>query len=255
MKKSKLYLAAIVMAMGFVSCQKDEIKTTLVDFEGVALVGDTVWNGSDLSGTPKSEESWGATVINYNGSFIASNSTFNNSYLPDPVYPSWKGFACSSKIDTVTSGSDNQYSVASGIALSGRKFALAYDSAAIVIPANVDGYFTLKSLYLTNSTWAYLEIKNGGYGKKFAADDWFKVTIKGYKNNVQTGSVDAYLADFRDGKSIILKSWTKVDLSALGEVDLLTFTFDSTDKGAFGVNTPKYACIDNIEFTQTIVTK
>jgi hypothetical protein len=84
------------------------------------------------------------------------------------------------------------------------------------------------------------------------ANDWFKVTITGYLNNVQTSSVDYYLADFRNGKSFISRSWNKVDVSALGKVDKVTFAFSSSDNGAFGMNTPAYVCIDDIEFTQTV---
>jgi len=68
-------------------------------------------------------------------------------------------------------------------------------------------------------------------------------------NNV-TGAVDYYLADFRNGKSYLTNQWVKVDLSSLGKVDNLIFLFDSSDKGTFGVNTPKYVCIDNLEFEQ-----
>ncbi|HET7732213.1 MAG TPA: DUF4465 domain-containing protein, partial [Paludibacter sp.] len=107
-----------------------------------------------------------------------------------------------------------------------------------------------------NSTYAYLDMKNGSlYSKKFEAGDWFKVIIKGFKSKVQTSSVEVYLADFRDGKREILKTWKKVDLSTLNQVDSVAFNFDSTDKSTWGMNTPAYVCIDNIEFTQTISTK
>ncbi|MDD4969711.1 MAG: DUF4465 domain-containing protein [Paludibacter sp.] len=242
MKTTKLFLAIGILGMAFTSC-KDEanVQTTLVDFENVTLTSDSIWNGSDLS-----------------GKFISGNSTFTNSY--NPLWASWSGFACSSKKDSISAGYENQYSVMAGSgALSSKKYALAYDSAAISIPKTTD-FYSIKSLYITNSTWAYLGLKNGnygigGFGKKFAAGDWFKVTLKGYKSNVLTSSVDIYLADFRNGKNIILKNWTKVDVSALGLVDMVTFTFDSTDKSGGWLNTPAYACIDNIEFTQTIPVK
>ncbi|MDR3651878.1 MAG: DUF4465 domain-containing protein [Paludibacter sp.] len=238
MKTSKLILAVSLFGLVFTSCQNENnVQTTVVDFENVTLNSDSIWNGSDLT-----------------GSFISGNSTFMNSY--NASWASWTGFSCSSKTDSVTTGYANQYSViaASG-ALGSKKFAIAYDSAAISIPKTFD-YYTIKSLYITNSTYAYHDIKNGSnFSKKFASGDWFKVIIKGYKGNAQTGSIDVYLADFRNGKSTILKTWEKVDLSALGQVDLVTFTFDSTDKTAGWINTPTYACIDNIDFTQTITTK
>ena len=251
MRSSKLFFAVSLLGLVLTSCQqeKDIIQvpetftpTTIVDFEGVTLNSKGYWEGSDLS-----------------GAFISMNSTFKNRY--NAVWASWSGFACSSNKDTLTSGYGNQYSVVNGSgALNSKQFAIAYDSAALTCPANTYGNFNIKSLYMNNSTYAYLGLKNGDYGtggigKKFTTGDWFKVTIKGYKSNLLTSSLDVYLADFRDGKSIILKAWTKVDVSLLGEVDLVTFTFDSTDKSGGWLNTPAYVCIDNIEFTQTISTK
>ena len=242
MKSTKLFLAIGIFCLVLASCKQEaEVQTTVVDFENVTLNSDSIWNGSDLS-----------------GKFISGNSTFNNTYTA--AYASWSGFACSSKTDSITPGYTNQYSVMIGCgALNSKKFAIAYDSAAISIPKTID-YYSIKSLYITNSTYVYLGLKNGNYGvggigKKFAAGDWFKVTIKGFKSNVQTSSVDVYLADFRNGKSIILKNWQKVDVSSLGQVDLITFTFDSTDKSFGWINTPTYVCIDNIEFTQPVSTK
>ncbi|MEI8086475.1 MAG: DUF4465 domain-containing protein [Paludibacter sp.] len=251
MKKSNLFLVAITLALVLVSCKPDSeiviqtpdtvTPTTLVDFEGVTLNSNGIWNGSDLS-----------------GEFVSSNSKFNNSYFVGDGWASWSGFACSSNKDTLTTGYGNQYSVIAGTgALSSSKFALAYDSAAFICPANTYGNFNIKSIMINNSTYAYWDMKKGtpGVSKIFSTGDWFKLSIKGYKANALRSSIDVYLADFRAGKSEILKTWKKVDVSSLGQVDLVTFTFDSSDKGAWGVNTPKYVCIDNIEFTQTISTK
>ena len=87
------------------------------------------------------------------------------------------------------------------------------------------------------------------------AGDWFKLTIKGYYLKAETAAVDVYLADFRNNKSFLMKDWQKVDLTALGKVDSVAFSFSSSDNGDFGMNTPAYVCIDNIEFSQTISTK
>ena len=244
MKTSKFFLVIGILGIVFTSCiPVEDVQTTLVDFENVQLNSDSIWNGSDLT-----------------GSFVSGNSTFKNSY--NASWGAWSGFACSSKRDRVTAGYGNQYSVIAGSgAFNSRKFAIAYDSAAISIPKNID-YYSIKYLYISNSTYSYLSLKNGSdFNHTFSATgnkgtaDWFKVTIKGYKNNVQTGSVDFYLADFRAGKSVLVKDWQKVDLSSLGQVDLLTFTFDSTDKSGIYLNNPAYACIDDIAFTQTISTK
>ena len=142
-------------------------------------------------------------------------------------------------------------------ALNSRHFGLVYSPGSFTCPATINGAYSIKSMMVTNSTYAYLDMKNGSvYSKKFVAGDWFKVIIKGFKAKTPTSSVDVYLADFRNGKSEILKTWRKVDISALGQVDSVAFSFDSTDKDpVYGMNTPAYVCIDNIEFTQTISTK
>jgi len=233
MKKSKLFLSAIALAIVFVSCQPEsETKTTLVDFENVTLNDDSISGGT---------------------SFISGNATFR---INDGAF--WNGgIICSAKTDTITSGYLNQYSSIVGAgALNSKQFAVIYNPGSFSCPSDINGVYTIKSAMLSNSTYAYLDLINGSdFGKKFAAGDWFKVTIKGFKSKAETSSVDIYLADFRDGKTEILKTWKKVDLSKLGQVDSVTFTFDSTDKSGSWINTPSYACIDNIEFTQTISTK
>jgi len=244
MKKSNLFLVVIAAAFVFVSCEpEDETKTTLVDFEDVVLSVDGSWNGSDLSGTPLKEEAWGTPITNYYGSFSSTSINFNNIYTSE--WDSWKGFACSSKTDTVTAGWGNQYSVSSGIgAFNSTKFALAYESASFTCPSDNNGPFSIKSLMVSNSTYAYR------YMKAFTKGSWLKVIVTGYISNIETSKVEYYLSDFRDNKNVLLNKWDKVDVSALGSVDKVTLTVESND-----VMAPAYVCIDNIEFTQTISTK
>jgi len=242
MKKNKLFFGLIAVAIAFASCAPSEDKIeSVVDFEDVTL-GDTgYWTGTDST-----------------TNFVSGDVTFNNSYMElsygDFSYVVWSGFACSQKTDTVTEGYTNQYSVMAGSgATNSSKFGLVYGSGtSFVCPANSNGNYSIESIMLTNSTYAYLDMKNGSsYSKKFSTDDWFKVTIKGYLNKTATDSVDVYLADFRDGRSEILKTWKTVDLSKLGAVDSVSFSFSSTDNGDFGMNTPAYVCVDNIKLTQT----
>lgn len=244
MKSIKILLSLAIATSLFTSCQPETVipdyvtVSTVVDFENVKLNSDSIWNGSDGS-----------------GSFTTKVATFNNNY--NAAWFSWSGFACSAKKNTTTEGSGNQYSVSAGSgAANSKQFALAYDKATLLCDSNVYGNFSLKSIGLTNSTYTFLDMKNGSpYSKKFVAGDWYKVIITGYLNSVKTNSVDYYLADFRAGKTFLSNTWNKVDVSVLGKVDKVTFAFDSSDQGAWGMNTPAYVCIDNIEFTQTISTK
>jgi hypothetical protein len=101
-------------------------------------------------------------------------------------------------------------------------------------------------------------------GKKFGGDsgddpDWFKLTVTG-KDDAGTvlGSVDFYLADYRfetNALDYIVGDWTWVDLSAFGpQVKTLHFTLSSSDNGAWGMNTPAYFAMDDIQFIYTFST-
>ncbi len=236
MRTFKLLLSLAFLAFVFVSCQSDEIKTTLVDFENVTLGSDSISTGT---------------------SFSSGNCKFKG----DPTQFWYGGILCSSKNDTVKAGYLNQFSCIAGSgAEQSAKFGILYSPGSFTCPANENGLYTIKSIMVTNNTYAYLGMKDqnyglGGSGKKFTAGDWFKLTIKGYKSKVETAEVDIYLADFRNGKTFLMKNWQKVNLSALGKVDSVSFSLASTDNGDYGMNTPAYVCIDNIEFTQTISTK
>lgn len=205
------------------------IETIVVDFEDVTLT-DGIWNGSDNS-----------------GAFVSGIASFKNSFTDwGGGSTSWSGFACSAKTDVTTPGFENQYSVYTGTgADNSKQFAVAYsDSATFTLSAK-----KILSTSVTNSTYAFLSVKNGdSYAKKFEAGDWFKVTFTAYNNDVKGNTVDYYLADFRDGKTFISDKWEKVDLSSLGTVDKVVLTFSSTDNGDWGMNTPAYVCLDNIEF-------
>jgi hypothetical protein len=228
MKKSLFFPVMLVFSLFLISCEEENLQ--LITFEEVALT-DSVWTGSNAAGR-----------------FTVSGFNFENTFTQFDWGSSWKGFACSEKIDTQTAGYTNEYSVIAGVgAAKSAKFAVVYDTATVICNASVK----LSSMMLTNNTYAYLDMENGSlFTKKFAANDWFKVTITGYKNKIKTTSVDYYLADFRDGKTFISNSWNKVDVSTLGEVDMFSFAFDSSDKGEWGVNTPKYVCIDNIAYSE-----
>lgn len=221
------------------------VSRSVATFEDVALGEQGFWNGSDLSG----EEDSG----NYYGSFTSSVFSFDNIYTA--AWGSYMGFACSSLTDTITSGYMNQYSPKAGEGANGSaQFALAYENAATFNCTYKEGYTnnTLKSVMVTNGTYVYNEIRDGGaYSKKFESGDWFKVTFTGYKGETETGSVDYYLADFRDGKTYINKEWVEIDLTPLADATTVMIAFDSTDKGDYGVNTPKYVFIDNLTIEQT----
>ena len=238
MKRTNLITIVVLSTIIFTSCQPEktlESKLSLDDFEAVTLGGNTV--SSDLA----------------NASFINGNATFTVD--KDGVWNG--GIVCSAQTDTVTADYTNQYSSITGTGAPesnyiSKQYGVVYGPGSFTCPKNAFGDYTIQSIMVTNNTYAYRVMEQGNaFAHKFAAGDWFKVIITGFKNEIQTGQVEFYLADFRDNKSILIKKWTKVDLSKLGAVDKVTFTFDSSDVGQFGINTPTYVCIDNIYFSQS----
>ena len=86
-------------------------------------------------------------------------------------------------------------------------------------------------------------------------NDYLKITFTGYTydaslEEVEGESVDFYLA--KDGK--IVNDWQKADLSSLGKVSIIRMVMDSSDQGAWGINTPTYFAMDNFKASETPVT-
>jgi len=235
----KIYIN--ILAIGIILFYAKVNAQTISTFENITLAVDTFKNGSDRL-----------------GGFTSGNAFFVNHY--DTVYKSWDGFAISDKRDSTTSGYGNQYSALAATGYNNSaNYAVGYYSSFLPMRIKLIGAAKGKQLsgfYITNSTYAYLAMKNGGtYNKKFGGStgkdpDWFKLRIKGYRNGGQlSDSTDFYLADFRfmdSTKNYFIKSWTWLDLTKLGNVDSIDFIMSSTDTaGGFGMNNPAYFCIDN----------
>lgn len=181
--------------------------------------------------------------------------TLPNTYSLESWGESWSGWAVSTKKDTQTAGFTNQFSAYTGGGYDGSEtYAVGFGNHNI--RANNLGDLLISGFYITNSTYAYLSMKEGDqFAKKFGGEDgsdpdFFKVTIKGMKDGTVKDTLDFYLADFRfedNSKDYIIDQWTWVDLAFMGAgLDSLTFTYASSDVGNFGINTPKYICVDNI---------
>lgn len=215
---------------------------TIADFENFELGLDTFDNG--LSGQ---------------GGFQSGDVFLPNDY--DDSFGAWKGWAISSKQDTLTPGFTNQYSAIDGIGAEGTEtyaVGFAFDPViihltSVVGPAIVDG------LYITNGTYTYLSLLNGdAFSKRFGGasgddPDYLVVTFKYYLNgSIGTDSINFYLADFRaqdNSQDYIIDNWTYVDLSSFGVIDSLSCTMASTDIGTFGINTPTFFAIDQVKTT------
>jgi hypothetical protein len=164
--------------------------------------------------------------------------------------------------DATTAGYGNQFAVyGNGKDYSGSGvYGIGYvDSYNMISPiVSFASAVTVNGFFVNNTTYVALDMREGsGFSKKFGGasgtdEDWFKLTIEGYDaSNGSQGLVDFYLADYRfadNGQDYILADWTFVDLSSLNtNVSSLRFSLSSSDNGMFGMNTPAYFAIDNMQ--------
>jgi len=185
---------------------------------------------------------------------------------------SWSGWSYSQENDTVTGDYTNQFSAITGQDVSGTgnygigagalKWWDDYSTLPVTVsfdPGQTGAVKTLSGLYITNTTYAALDMQNGGgFSKQFGGvsgndADWFLLTITG-KNaagQATASPVEFYLADFRfadNTQDYIVDAWEYVDLRSLGAVSTLEFSLTSSDVGTYGMNTPAYFAMDNLTF-------
>jgi len=216
-------------------------QTNIEDFENYEIGIDSFLNGSD-----------GA------GGFTLETIILPNDYNAN--YGSWTGWAISSSTDTVTAGFNNQYSSITGGGVdSSDTYAVAYHFAENEIISNTeniaDAYYGAEGMYITNATYPYLSMRDGdSFAKKFGgADgndpDFLSVTFYGFDfSNEVIDSIVFYLADYRfedNNQDYIINEWTYLDLSIFQDASKITFSFQSSDIGNYGINTPTYFCMDN----------
>jgi len=226
--------SAVILALILAGALSAAIST----LEDLALGPESHWNGSDGS-----------------GGYPSGDAFFTNDY--DVEWDFWAGFAYSNRTDVENTGTDGQYTAIAGSGQGGSaNYAVAFvgwEAPPTVEFAEPQG---IGGLYVTNSSYAYFDMLQGSpFSKKFGGEtgdeeDWFKLTITGLNvDDEVTGTVEFYLADFRDADSsqdYILDAWAFIDLASLGVVKSLQFSLDSSDQGAFGMNTPAYFCLDTI---------
>lgn len=244
--KKNLFLAGALLAT--ISTQAQ----ITVDFEELTLPqADTFYTGEDNA-----------------GQFTSGDVIFNNQYETTSWGYSWGGFAYSNMTDDQTAGYDNQYSSFAGSGANGSEnYAVYYSSDTMVMPG-IGADFGNASI--TNTTYAGISMRDGDqFAKQFGSpngadgqpdgtngEDYFYVTIYGWNQQDDlVDSLEVYLADFRftdNNQDYILKDWTDFDFSALDGSKYLTFNFYSSDVGSFGINTPLYFAIDNLEYSEYI---
>ncbi len=193
-----------------------------------------VWNGSDESGG-----------LNLGGVDFPNQFTdFGGGFT------SWSGFAFSDHTDVTTPGFGNQYSAFAGGGHAGSsQYAVSFgDDARILFNTTVDG--SNAGAWFTNTTYAAIAMRDGdSFARQFEAGDFFTLRMQGFLNDTPGGMIDYTLADFTaadPSEHFIVDDWEWVGFGGLGSFDEIRFSYESTDTGQFGINTPTYFAMDTL---------
>lgn len=229
MKKLVLFATGIIMGVSMVVAQN------IVDFEELNLEPESNWNGCDLS-----------------GSFTSKYLTFYNIFDPDWSY--WEGFAYTNETDNTTYDFTNQYSSASGSGANGSEnYATMYagsmfSATGIKIDTDIAPE-TINGMYVSLNAYASLYMEDGNYYEN--GEHWFKLIIKAY-NSILDYEIEKeiILADYRFSENPGFKfdDWYYVNMSWIQDADSLYLWFESSDVGDWGINTPTYVCLDDINY-------
>ncbi len=276
MRLTILFLAIVVSSVSAIHAER------IVDFEEIGVFapgsGGTYYNGNLASGT--NSLGWTSQDVFFNNTYSSdfggfwsgwaySNVQNNATAGPGNQYASFPGGGADG-IGQVDPG--GTYAVAFG------------DGAFFNLPS--ESYAA--SLMMTNTTFTALALRDGndggnnfitgafgsmksinvpGYSASLDANgnDYLRITFTGHEDvnatGSTTGSVTRYLADYRADKSdnpdalsyggsdYVLPEWTEVDLSGLGSARSISLSFETTDLGTFGPNSPSFVAIDNLTLT------
>ncbi|SMP65373.1 Calx-beta domain-containing protein [Neorhodopirellula lusitana] len=236
-----------------------------LDVDGVAVLhaattGETTTDFETLGGSLG-----GATFSNNaGGSFTEDDISLNNNYTNFGTFDTWTGWAISQQTDTVTPGYLNQYSAITGAGHEDSPtYAVGFFDVADSNPAppptitlDPASNSQFDSLYVTNTTYAYLSILHGDsfaapFGGEFGNEpDLFQLIVTGLDaNGSAVGNVTVDLADYRfddNTQDTIIDKWTYVDVSSLVDARSLQFSMTSTGMNAFGITTPAYFAVDDV---------
>ncbi|MCM1452597.1 MAG: DUF4465 domain-containing protein [Clostridium sp.] len=200
-------------------------------FEDLSLEEESYWYGTQDEDVPMYKF--------YSGAFSFSNYCM-------PAYKAWGGFsyANTTGTDFAQLFPDQFHNVVGG----------GYNSASYAVVFTNGTRCTIETLksregseldyvYVTNTAYAVNNMTHGdSFSGAFAEGDYHKVVFTG--DDPEGTPVEFYLADYRNGGSLIVNTWEKVDLKPLGKnVKTIRVTTESSNTGV-----PAYAALDNLEY-------
>ncbi|MDL2223164.1 DUF4465 domain-containing protein [Bacteroidales bacterium OttesenSCG-928-M11] len=202
------------------------------------------------------ESFWFYNPENPAGSFKSGSFTFNNGWSEYNGFVYWDAFAYSNLTIGISdlNNPDYQFGAVTGKGVDNSStFGVCFYSDYNIPIIDLDEAATVTGLYLTNSLYTYSSITKGDSysGGPFETGDYLKVIFMPYSEEGidKTKTVEFYLADYRSANSAehyIVTDWTWLDLTALGSVNSITFTFEGSRNNEWGLLTPAYLCLDNL---------
>lgn len=247
--KFKLMKKIYVLALSLMTFSAQSQDT--ISFENVILNPNSFNNGSS-----------GA------GGFYENGVVFTNTYTQSNWGDYWSGFAVSNVDNDTTAGYGNMYASYTGGGSNSENYGVGSSSAEILFAGQ--GVY-LKSFDITNTTFAALSMRDGDmFGKQFGdsldangnvdstfGKDYFRVWIYAHAENGDIiDSTVFYLADYRfddTTQNYIINTWETIDFSdIIDPVYSVSFKFESSDVGDWGINTPTYFALDNLVVTKNL---
>jgi hypothetical protein len=244
MMRSGLRLPA-VLVLGLVAAA-GIARAAVVDFQDL-----TVPPAGYFNGDPGTLAPGGSITQPWTSDHVSFSNTFGIDDYGGTTYPWWEGFAYSNVVNTTDPAFTNQYASLPGGGYQSSTYAVPHaeysgyqPTVTLPVPTTVSGF------RIANTTYAALTMRDGdqyGFSAPLPPGGWFATTAIGRLGVATTGSATFYLADLRGASPPgILATWEWFDLSALGTVDRIEFSFSGSDTGPFGLNTPKYFAMDDL---------
>lgn len=254
-KKLSVFAALVCgFALTLTSCDEkdnpvDGVTTATISFENQQLNADGFWIGEAKGNSYSYEDDWGGKTTTFTDNayeeatvkFPVTYSLYESAYGTSDF---WSGIAISNRTETTFSAltlTPDQYNNITGKAHSGKNFAVITTYGETI---DLGEGVVIKKLFYTNSAYTVSSILNGDNysGAPFTAADWLKCTLNVTKADGTTADVDIDLA--KDGTYVA--DWQLLDLSSLGKITKIGFTFTGSRSNDYGVLTPAYICIDDV---------
>lgn len=240
MKKLSI-LFLVLTAFAFAGCSDDDKATLVTNFEGKLAKADSEFKTTD------------GTAVGTYGYFKSSFKDPSNTLEFSHYYATWGfggGFTYCNYTDITTPGFGN-ISAITAKGKNGTTYMTASTGQQTKITLLNSNKYIFKGAWITNSTYAYLAIKEGKDGfnddTKFKENDYYTLTATGYDaEEKKIGTVTFYLADYRNGKTNIVNTWEWFDFSPISAAEYIVFEMSSTDVNKYGMKTPAYFCMDGI---------